>query len=275
LACIPASLCWPLLFAEVQMSALSAFSVLLLLLNVTGPTHRRSRKPSPGRRDLVSSSVRGVVVDGHTSQPISDASVILHGTKLNTVTDDAGRFVFDDVPAGRWVLEIQHIAYQTRSDTIEVKAGNDMFVEASMSEAAIPLQPLVVTVRPQKLVAVGFYERKSRGIGTYITRDDIIKRHVERLSDLLSSVAGLRRTINNDGTSQINMRGVKTIATRCDTQYFLDGVPADIGVLGPDIVPIRDIEGIEIYKGSSELPMQFDVGRAMCGAILIWTRDGR
>jgi hypothetical protein len=32
------------------------------------------------------------------------------------------------------------------------------------------------------------------------------------------------------------------------------------------------VEGIEIYRGSSSVPPQFNTGTSMCGVIAIWSR---
>ena len=66
-----------------------------------------------------------------------------------------------------------------------------------------------------------------------------------------------------------------------------DRVPEDAEIAGdiqgaehrPAPGDLRDAElqptfGVEVYRGGSETPTQFDHGRAMCGAILIWTRGG-
>lgn len=219
-------------------------------------------------------SISGVVLDASNAQPVEGAAVRLRGTDYQVATDAGGRFVLVDVNPGTYVLETQHIAYATRSDSIVVERGEEMALEVRLSATALDLKPLVVSVHASRLRSVGFYDRKKMGIGIFITRDDIEARHIRRVSDLLSSVPGLHRTLRKDGMSNISMRGVKTIVTDCTTQYFLDGVPSHVGIIGIDVVPPADIAGIEIYKGSSELPTQFDVGRAMCGAILIWTRDG-
>ena len=41
-----------------------------------------------------------------------------------------------------------------------------------------------------------------------------------------------------------------------------------------DNIPVNDIEGMEVYSGPSETPMQFShhASRMDCGAIVIWTR---
>lgn len=218
--------------------------------------------------------VRGVVIDARSGDGVREARILLRGTLHTTVTDKDGRFAFADVRPGAYLLQVEHVAYLTRTDSIAITEGEDLILEVQIAETAIELEPLEVVARARKLVVVGFFERQSRGLGTYFTREEIEERGVQRMSDLLSRVPGLRRTVMSDGRSRIDVRGVKTITSRCDTQYFIDGIRAEIGVIGIDAIPPKDVEGIEIYRGASELPIQFDVGRAMCGAVLIWTRAG-
>ena len=40
-----------------------------------------------------------------------------------------------------------------------------------------------------------------------------------------------------------------------------------------DEVRPEDVEGLEIYRGAASLPPEFNKGSAMCGAVVIWTRD--
>jgi hypothetical protein len=68
--------------------------------------------------------------------------------------------------------------------------------------------------------------------------------------------------------SRVFMRG--NTAQRCAPQLFVHATPysGDLDDFPPDA-----IEALEIYAGAAELPPELNIGRAMCGAIVIWTRD--
>jgi hypothetical protein len=57
----------------------------------------------------------------------------------------------------------------------------------------------------------------------------------------------------------------------CDPQYVVDSRVDNM--FGPT-TPIRDIVGLEIYTGPSDVPGEFAGRDAGCGVVVIWTRFG-
>jgi hypothetical protein len=60
----------------------------------------------------------------------------------------------------------------------------------------------------------------------------------------------------------------------CPVMYYVDGIrqPPSSG-FAIDLLPPQDIEGIEVYLGSSSTPGLFRYHGARCGVVAIWTRD--
>jgi protocatechuate 3,4-dioxygenase beta subunit len=89
--------------------------VPLLLTIVAGPPQQpRDARVSPSGTSRIS----GIVVTGVRSpQPVRRAIVTIAGSPLRTsrgtITDDAGRFAFDGLPAGRFVVTAARKAYLT------------------------------------------------------------------------------------------------------------------------------------------------------------------
>jgi hypothetical protein len=101
----------------------SAFGTVLLLLAMQG------------------SPVQGVVIVKGTNQPLSDATVALHqdqenGSVLKTITtEDDGRFVFDNVPAGRYRVTVSRRGYTRPPITVTVTRGAAAPIELPMTAA--------------------------------------------------------------------------------------------------------------------------------------------
>lgn len=68
-------------------------------------------------------SIRGVVVDGATGQPLVGAYVGIAGRMTRVFTDDDGRFALDDLPAGPADLLVQQLGYEEFRETRTLEAG--------------------------------------------------------------------------------------------------------------------------------------------------------
>lgn len=244
-------------------SAYALRVAILPLLGLIAPPH-----------DAAAQSITGVVLDARTARPVVGASVSLPSNSGVSVTQADGRFRLPVGGAGRFVVETSHVAYATRTDTILLADGQNALVQIQLVETAIELPPITVETRSSRLDDAGFFDRRERGIGTFMTRGEISSQNVRHLSDVFARVPGLRRAMSSDGSSRVDSRGGTMITRRCDIQYFIDGVRAEIGAAGVDGVPVDIVEGVEVYRGGSEVPTQFDHGRAACGAVLVWTRRG-
>jgi hypothetical protein len=215
-------------------------------------------------------NVSGVVIDAATRRPVADVEVRLDTARA--VTAATGGFRVVAVAAGSKRLELRHLAYASRSDVVRVADGDHIELEIQIAADAIRLAPLEVDVRSQRLMDAGFYKRSARGIGMFLTRAQIEDLRVGRLSDVFVRIPGARRALVDGEQSRIDMRGGKSLSVPCATQYFLDGVFAQAGASILDNLLVHHVEGMEVYRGASEMPTEFDYGRASCGAIVIWTR---
>jgi hypothetical protein len=126
----------------------------------------------------------------------------------------------------------------------------------------------------------GFLDRKRRGFGRFITRQEIDQENVFSACDLLRRVPGV--SVFDDGSTgcTANIRGATTGASSvgsraaphlCEPTVYEDNI-AFGGTFSEFArsVPPHDIMGIEVYTSATE-PPQF---QGPCGAIVVWTRTG-
>lgn len=253
-------------------------SLSLLVLLLAGPTLVPTAEAQ---------TIRGKVRDEVTESPVTGAQVTLltlHGTRLDRVlTDSAGEFEIEPDVAGAYRLRLEAPGYRTSdSSRVEVAYGELVEVAIRMAVDAVPLQPLTVTARskpPNKyLEANGFYDRKKAGIGVYLTREEIMRRSPEVFSDLMRTIAGMTvRSVGPAGRQGASM----TIRSngRCQPVLFLDGTHTLIGGVQrgrdtplDDVLIPRDIEGLELYRGSASVPSEFNENISDCGVLVVWTR---
>lgn len=238
---------------------------------------------------LAAQTVRGVLLEDASGQPIVAATVsLLLGNgkaDAHVSTDTTGAFVFEIDAPGAYRLKAERIGYRTATtDTFSIHPGELVEVTLRLAPDAVALAPLTVTARSYPpspyLTNAGFYDRRKLGIGMFLTRAEIARRNTHRFSDVLRSVAGIRVDPAGPG-GRSRARSSRSLG-RCQPLLVLDGVVTTVGggrsmfrnpdVPLDDVLDPADIEGLEIYRGSSEVPTQFNISTADCGAILVWTR---
>jgi len=228
-------------------------------------------------------NITGSVVDAGSMRPLMDAQVFVPGGGRGTLTNSAGRFLLNNVPAGTVTLRVELIGYGTQEQQVTVTSGQTVVVEFSLSQDAISLAELVVT-------GVG-KETERRKLPTsvdVISAEEISQVPVTSVDQLLQGrVAGA--TVNAQsaqaGTATlINFRGVSSVFGAQTPVVYVDGVRVDnsqstaAGTGGEQSSALADlltsdIERIEITKGGAASTLYGS--DAATGVIQIFTKKGR
>lgn len=220
-------------------------------------------------RAQTTAALRGQVIDQRSRQPLAGARVALTKSPAPRVTSTDGRFAFDSLLAGTYLLEIRAIGYQAAARVVRLAPGDSV-------EQVIDVAPVVVTLAPEVVQGragfeerrhLEFEERRQGGRGQFITEADIKAANATNLGDVLRNVPGVQMACRNEGC-QIRM----TRSPTCPVEFFVDGHPATFATNAH--VPVVGITGIEIYRDQSEVPAMFLKGDNSCGVIAIWTKAG-
>ncbi len=236
-------------------------------------THSLARaQDQPAQQQAPSSAVAGVVTAAQSGEPLMGVQVVIRGTRRWGITNQDGSFHLGALKPGAYVIEFRHpnrapILYNL---TLEADKTTELSVRLDTRSVALP--EVVVEGKETQPAAKmqDFFSRKAAGHGGYyITRKDIEERQPRVLSDMMRRVPGLRVDCDFGSCRVTSFTEARRIMGGCPIQYFLDGVPftGDVDELTPD-----QVEGIEVYRGSSSIPPQFNTGTSMCGVIAVWSR---
>ena len=205
------------------------------------------------------------------------ARVALRGTDTETVADATGAFVLSNLPGGTQTLEARAIGFVPIARGIRLSAKRPLRFDIRFDSAARILQTVEVTGdRVYDSATRGFMDAKKRGFGFFIDRETIENRQAFNTSDLLRSAPGV--SVSNSGPpgsdANIQIRGAASFSGACQPSVVVDGLQlsgsaGDIDMLARP----EDIVGIAIYRGPSEVPVEYSTGSS-CGLIQIWTRRG-
>ena len=267
-----------------------------------------------GTRVGAAQVVRGRVLDAETHAPVAAARVTILGPTDSAgprvLTDDQGGFVLRPPVPGRYVLEVVRLGYTPqRQGPFAVGPGEHALPEVSLHAIPYQLDSLTITTqaRSQFLERVGWFTRQRSDFGRFLTRDQIESHHVSRITDLLTVIPGVRLVpdARSPGRMRVQMRGSQpAVGGSCEPRVFVDGLMAIRGDSKPprrsgtgkdgdledpfgdsknpeppldDIANPEDIEGIEVYRSASQVPVEFGGTGVFtrCGVVVIWTRHGR
>lgn len=245
--------------------------VLGLLVAASPLTGQRADERETDTDSLA--TLTGQVVSAMTGGPLEDARVVLASSGRGAFTDASGQFTIADVQPGRDTVQVGLIGFAESQVPLTLKPGHVTTVTLMLSETVLRLEDITVEVKRRREIGKlsGFYDRMQYGHGHYITPEEIEQRQAQQTSDYLRGVPGVSVGAYRFGGARVRI--TRSQSRDCPPNYYLDGVPAHN--LNIDELNRDDLLAIEVYRGASEVPAQFQLTSSGCGTILIWTRDGR
>ena len=219
--------------------------------------------PSAGR-PLV-----GIVRDA-AGAAVDRVTVTVNGTSVLTDVRGGFRLITGDIDTV--TISLRHVGYEP----IEARltARNRQWDTVMVQLDAVAQRVSGVTVNESltrsALGLRNFETRRASGIGTFITRQDIVARGASRLSDLLRSKRGVNVVRGKVRFAAYNA-GSRT--TSCQPDIWLDGTRSQ--GMEIDELPSNTVEAIELYPYFSSIPVEFQrigANTTPCGTIVVWTR---
>lgn len=184
-------------------------------------------------------------------------------------SDDSGGFRIPSLPRGAASLVVRRIGF--KPVTVETRLAADVPLGVLLEANAQTLTKVVVEDRRRSYEGplANFNRRRDFGIGRFITRGQIDARNAIRTTDLLRMMPGVQVMSTSRGVNVLRLRGA-----RCDPLVWIDGTPAYSGYFDIDALAPHTLDGIEIYNGVSEVPVELrgPRGEERCGVVAVWSR---
>ena len=237
-------------------------------------------------------SIGGMVTSAGSKQALGGADVAVldqaRSLVLRAATASDGSFSFAVRP-GRYLVRVILIGYKSAESSLLSVTDAVVRVNFELQDSVIAVSGVTAAAAPRsrRLESTGLYERMRDGRGAYIMREEIEKKHADRISQLVIGRAGLRvQQVTRGASSGITrgdlvMRGGMQTSMRsayCFPRIYLDGVLARASSTSAptltldEIAKPEEIEAIEIYRSSSQIPPEFSGADSSCGVVVVWTR---
>ncbi len=228
--------------------------------------------------------ITGRVVDAATNRPLAGVQVFVPPTGIGNITDQDGRFLLTNVPAGQHSITAQLVGYKQGDATGTVSTGDPLVVDFRLIQTAINLNEIVVTG-----AGVATERRK---LGNTVATIDASKIETAPISDFSQILQGREAGVvalpssgfTGEG-ARIRIRGTGASMSQLNEPVvYVDGIRVDRSAMARstggqasasrlDDIPPDAIERIEILKGAAAATLYGT--EASNGVIQIFTKKGR
>jgi outer membrane receptor for ferrienterochelin and colicins len=181
------------------------------------------------------------------NKPAEFLSVLVKGTYIGTTADANGEFILRKVPAGKHILVVNGVGYETKNEEITVSNSTENNIIIQLKESVNTLNEVVVTGTMKEVV------RSESVVSMEIINPTFFRKNpTPNMFETMNLVNGVRPQINCNvcNTGDIHINGMEGGYT----MIMIDGMPivsALSTVYGLMGIPNSMIERIEIVKGPS------------------------
>ncbi|MBM4175832.1 MAG: TonB-dependent receptor [Ignavibacteria bacterium] len=178
--------------------------------------------------------------------PLIGANVRVEKTLLGSATTAKGTFRITKVPVGVVTVRISMIGFETKFvENISINLNEETKIDVQLKPTPIETSEIVVTA--------GKYEQKISEIPVslnLINSHELSRKNIYEFDDALRYVPGVNVTYD-----QVSIRGSNGYSRGAGSRVMIlfDGIPlfsGDTGEIIFQIIPIHEIERVEIVKGS-------------------------
>ncbi|RME28531.1 MAG: TonB-dependent receptor, partial [Candidatus Zixiibacteriota bacterium] len=223
----------------------------------------------------VTGKITGVITDAQTNEPLVGVTVAVEGTNLGAITDQDGRYMILNVPAGTYTLKISSVGYASvEVANVEVTADLATYQDQALSSKATDIgktiqvtaeAPLVVKDKTNSINIVKQEEIQAlptRGFEQIVG----IQNSVVRVSS--TQVGRQRGTREATNSGELHIRGGR----RSEVAYYVDGFSQQDPLTGLSTANIANnaIQEVTVIEGG--FPAEY--GHVTSGIVNTITRSG-
>jgi hypothetical protein len=236
-----------------------------------------------------SAVLRGAVMTDVGGTPVVGAEVAIPVLGLTIVTDSSGAYSLPRVPAGSHEVQVRRLGYTLMTHTVT-------FADGQTSQRVFYLnrpQTLdTIVVADSRPAIISFEEHRKRGLGTFITREQLAQQDGRRMHEVLAQLPGAEIKHTGDGAFVANVRREIAISkpasksgpgipqrSFCYPVVYVDAMMVYRGNLTEEpfninSVSVANVEAVEYYASAALAPMRYTPTQASCGILVIHTRRG-
>lgn len=246
-----------------RMPMILFFSLVFIAGPLSGALEMQQQRQRHRHGQVQFHFLRGKV-EGWQGEPVKKAAVLIPELGISVETDESGGFEIDQIPSGRFHLEVYADGYMDYvSDPMEF--DRDRPSQTIILIKKVEEEIVVTATRTPKLYAETPVKTE------VITATEIQQRVAVNLAEALTQTTGVRveNDCQNCNFTQVRINGMEGKYT----QILIDSSPvvsAMTGVYGLEQIPAEMLDRIEIVKGGGSALYG---GNAVAGVINVISRE--
>jgi TonB-dependent receptor len=194
-------------------------------------------------------TIKGVVTDSLSHDPLVGANVFLVGTALGAAVDIEGNYVIADVPAGKHTVRFSYVGYKSKEITINIKSNSTVSLNMQLVPAAVIGKEVIVSAQAEGQAAAINQQLNSNSIVNVVSEQKIQELPDANAAEAIGRLPGVSLTRSGGEANKVILRGLSSQFTT----VTIDGVriPAtDATDRGVDLSVLSQgsLSGIELFK---------------------------
>lgn len=201
---------------------------------------------------------------------LSQARLFVLGVEGDASTSEGGVARLDELPSGSWTVEARSVGFTPARATVTLASDEPARVTLAMHRVAPTLERVVVRGKASSGTTGldEFLQRRSRGLGVFLTPEQIEAKRAMFPTDLLQGIPGLLIQTAKTGRGYRVQGRAGCAPTIWINGHAIQGASENL----EEVVSPSDIRAIEVYRGPN-VPAQFATPRADgCEVVILWTR---
>ncbi len=217
--------------------------------------------------------LKGRIRSAQSETPLALVEVLIDSLKIRAWTNDSGDFRITDIPIGSHELRIRRIGFEGAVATLKVESSDSLDIDLGLTPWVPELETIYVRAPRRSRVMQDLEEKRRRGFGRFLLPEEMRDNEHRSLMDLVRQM-GVEVLVDPRGNVAVPMgRRTPTFSstnTQCVMTLMVNGVRINDADLNK--FQVSQLDGIEVYRRSSETPVQYTTTGDQCGVIILWTR---
>jgi TonB-dependent receptor len=209
--------------------------------------------PALRAQDGSTGTVTGTVLDSSSGRYLEGAEVSIasQGVSLRTNSERGGEFTLTGVPAGPQSLAVSYPGLESKSETVNVVAGQTVSVPVNLSGETVMLEALTVSTAKEGMAQAQALQKASIQFKLVAANDQFGPVSEGNVGEYLKFLPGVGIDYTANDARGVSLRGLNTSFT----VVTVDGTPMASAASGDDSrrfefeqIAMNNVETTELFK---------------------------